>query len=213
MIRIGYKIIIVGGAALALAAGSGIAAAAVISGTSPVDSSGVIHGCWTTAELKGSHVFVLQDAQTSCPKGTTAISWNNQGPTGATGPAGPAGVTGPAGPAGPAGATGPAGPAGATTAGPGGLDTTVVSVRSCATMINGVYAPGCGGQVVAACPVSQPYVLAGGINGSAISASAWDTASETAFSGEEQAGDVYGWEASLPAQAIGSTSVWAVCSA
>ena len=34
------------------------------------------------AELNGSHVFVLQDAGTSCPKGTTAISWNAQGPTG-----------------------------------------------------------------------------------------------------------------------------------
>jgi hypothetical protein len=58
-------------------------------------------------------VFVLQDAGTSCPKGTTAISWNQTGPAG---PAGPAGTTGPAGAigsAGPAGNTGAAGPVGA----------------------------------------------------------------------------------------------------
>jgi len=42
----------------------------------PVDSSGVIHGCYTNTALNGSHVFVLQDAGTNCPRGTTPISWN-----------------------------------------------------------------------------------------------------------------------------------------
>jgi len=86
---------------------SGAAAGAATAG-GPVDSSGVIHGCWTNAAINGTHVFVLQDAGTSCPKGTTAISWNQQGPAGPTGPAGPQG------PAGPAGATGPAGTKGDT---------------------------------------------------------------------------------------------------
>ena len=90
----------------------------------------MIHGCWTNTAINGTHVFVLQDAGTTCPKGTTAIIWNQQGPAGpagATGPAGPAGPQGPKGdtggpgPAGPAGATGPAGPAG-----PAGADGNTV---------------------------------------------------------------------------------------
>jgi hypothetical protein len=43
---------------------------------------------------------VLQDAGTRCPKGTTAIAWNQQGPAGPPGPA---------------------------TAGPGGLNVTTVT--------------------------------------------------------------------------------------
>ena len=107
------RVIITGATALALVAGGTAAGAAIASG--PVSSSGVIDGCYTNAEVNGSHVFVLQDQGTACPKGTTAVSWNQTGPvgptgaTGPTGPAGPAGATGPAGPAGPAGPTGPAG--------------------------------------------------------------------------------------------------------
>ena len=128
------RVIIAAGAALALVTSGTAAGAAVASG--PTDSSGVIHGCYTNQALNGSHVFVLQDTGTSCPKGSTAISWNQTGPagpagasgpkgdtgpagaigapgpTGPAGPAGPAGNTGPPGPAGPAGTTGPAGPAG-----------------------------------------------------------------------------------------------------
>jgi hypothetical protein len=109
MTTIRRKTIVAGAVTLVLATGSGIATAAVISSPSPVDSSGVIHGCWSNAALNGSHVFALQNAGTSCPKGTTAISWNEQGPAGAKGPAGPAGATGPAGSPGPAGPSGPAG--------------------------------------------------------------------------------------------------------
>ena len=100
--------IIVGITTLALA-GGGAAYAATAGG--PVDSAGVIHGCFTTAELNGSHALVLQDAGTTCPKNTTAVQWNQAGPAGpagATGPAGPAGAQGPAGPAGPKGADGSA---------------------------------------------------------------------------------------------------------
>jgi hypothetical protein len=121
-LRIG-KAVITGAVALGLVAGGTAAGAAIASG--PVDGSGVIHGCWTNAAINGTHVFVLQDAGTNCPKGTTAISWNQTGPAGAagatgpTGPAGPAGAvgapgpTGSAGPAGPIGDTGPPGPSGA----------------------------------------------------------------------------------------------------
>jgi hypothetical protein len=107
------KALITGAVSVALVAGGTAAGAAIASG--PVDGSGVIHGCWTNAAIGGTHVFVLQDAGTSCPKGTTAISWNQTGPAGpagATGSAGPAGNTGAAGPIGAPGPTGPAGPAG-----------------------------------------------------------------------------------------------------
>jgi Collagen triple helix repeat (20 copies) len=102
--------LIAAGAGLALVAGGTAAGAAIAA--SPVSSSGVINGCYTTQAVNGSHVFVLQDAGTSCPKGTTAISWNQTGPQGPAGPTGPTGATGPAGPAGPVGAVGPAGPVG-----------------------------------------------------------------------------------------------------
>jgi hypothetical protein len=97
MITIGPEVIVAGAATLALGAGTGIAAAAMMTSASPVDSSGVIHGCWTNRAIHGSHVFVLQNAGANCPQGTTAISWNQRGPAGAPGPAGPAGHPGAAG--------------------------------------------------------------------------------------------------------------------
>lgn len=88
-----------GGLAVALVAVGGTALATT---TGPVNGN-VITGCYTNAELSGSHALVLQDASTSCPKGTSAVTWNDQGPAG---PAGATGATGPAGPAGPAGTSG-----------------------------------------------------------------------------------------------------------
>jgi hypothetical protein len=124
--------------AFALLAAGTSAGAAITGG--PVDNSGVIHGCWTNAAINGTHVVVLQDTGTTCPKGTTAITWNQQGPAGAAGPAGPAGAAGPVGPAGlagPKGDTGAQGPAGATgpvgPAGPAGTDGN--------TVLNGTGAP------------------------------------------------------------------------
>src|SRR5215475_10845728 len=76
------------GAALALVAGGTAAYAAT---TGPIGSSGVIHGCYTTAATHGSHKIVLQNVGTSCPTGTTAVKWNQKGPAGPTGPRGPAG--------------------------------------------------------------------------------------------------------------------------
>ena len=136
------RAVLVAGAASVLLIGGGAAGAAIVA-SGPVDSSGVIHGCYTTTALNGSHVFVLQDAGTTCPKGTTAISWNQTGPagpagaTGATGPAGPAGPAGPIGNTGPAGAigapgpTGPAGPQGPIgNTGPPGTGVTVAAASS-----------------------------------------------------------------------------------
>jgi hypothetical protein len=109
--------IISGLVALALT-GAGVAGAAIAS-SGPVDASGVVHGCYTNQAVNGSHVFVLQDAGTTCPKGTTAISWNQTGATGPAGPAGSTGATGATGPQGPIGLTGATGAAGST--GPTGL--------------------------------------------------------------------------------------------
>jgi hypothetical protein len=96
---------------------TGATAGAAIAG--PVDSAGVIYGCYTTkANAAGSHTLVLEDVGSTCPPNTTAIKWNQTGPQGPAGPAGPVGpvgaigATGPVGPVGAIGATGPAGPAG-----------------------------------------------------------------------------------------------------
>jgi len=113
--------VIATGATVALVAGSTTAYAAI---AGPVDGSGVIHGCYTNKALNGSHALVLQDTGTTCPGGTTAISWNQQGaagPAGAAGPQGPPGPAGAVGPEGPKGDTGAQGPAGDTgQAGPAG---------------------------------------------------------------------------------------------
>jgi hypothetical protein len=112
------------GLAATLVAGGGTALAAT---AGPVSGSGVITGCYTTAGLNGSHALVLQDAGANCPKGTSAVTWNEQGPAGpagGTGPAGATGATGPQGPAGPAGATGPQGPPG--TSGTNGTNGTSI---------------------------------------------------------------------------------------
>jgi len=89
-------------AGIALVAGSTAAYAAI---ATPIDSSGVIHACYYPATA-GSHKVVLQNVGTRCPRGTTAIKWNQKGP------AGPVGAAGPQGPPGPQGATGPEGPQG-----------------------------------------------------------------------------------------------------
>jgi hypothetical protein len=92
-----------GGLAAALVAGGGTALAA---STSPISGTGVITGCYTNAAVNGSHAVVLQNGGTSCPQGTSAITWDQTGPAGPTGPAGATGATGAAGSAGATGAQG-----------------------------------------------------------------------------------------------------------
>jgi hypothetical protein len=96
--------------------------AAVALGAIP-DSSGVIHGCYTTA----SGSLRVVNASSECFVTETPLDWNQEGPVGATGsqgpqglagaqgiqgPVGPQGPLGPEGPEGPVGPTGPAGPTG-----------------------------------------------------------------------------------------------------
>lgn len=74
-----HKAVLASGFAVVLLAGGGTALAAAVS-SGPVDSSGVIYGCYTNAALKGTHAIVLQDVGSNCPRGTTPVSWNDQGP-------------------------------------------------------------------------------------------------------------------------------------
>jgi hypothetical protein len=61
--------------------GMGLAAGAVITATaSVVDSSGVIHGCYSNQAIQGQHVLTLSDG--ACPSGATAIAWNQTGQQG-----------------------------------------------------------------------------------------------------------------------------------
>lgn len=123
-------LVIAGAVTLLLGVGSIAAYATVLN---PVSSSGVIYGCYTNAAVNGSHALVLQDTGTSCPKGTTAISWNQTGPAGAPGSAGPAGPAGPSGSAGPSGPSGPPGSPGAPgSPGPAGSPGTGVGVAGSA---------------------------------------------------------------------------------
>jgi Collagen triple helix repeat (20 copies) len=68
----------------------------------------------------GTLYHVTVNGTPQCNRGDTVITWNQNGPIGATGPqgesgpSGPTGATGLAGPSGPAGATGSAGPSGPT---------------------------------------------------------------------------------------------------
>ena len=81
------RAVLVAGLASVLLVGGGAAGAAIASG--PV-TSGVVHACYVTrATATGGHALVLQNAGTRCPRGTTALTWNQRGP------AGPKGATGP----------------------------------------------------------------------------------------------------------------------
>jgi pilus assembly protein FimV len=177
------KIALTGAAALALVAGGTAAGAAIAAG--PIDSSGVIHGCYYPANQHGSSRIVLQDSAISCPAGATPITWNQTGPQGPQGATGAAGPQGPTGPAGTAGATGTPG-TGATVAqlaagdpncsaggasitdgngntayacnGPAGVSTAGLGGLD----VNIVNATGSPGAITAPCPSGTPYVLGGG---------------------------------------------------
>src|SRR5260370_19776079 len=122
--------LVVGGITGLVLFGGGGAAYAVCAGA--VDSGGVIYGCYTNAQIHGSHALVLQDTGTSCPSGTTAIQWNQ---TGSQGP------------------EGPQGPAGPSTAGGGGLGTEIVWSTDAFANPSGA---------VAICPNDHPFIVGGG---------------------------------------------------
>ncbi len=101
-------------AALAVAA-LGLAAGGIAYASLP-DSNGIIHGCYNPSGAKSSGGTSLNiiDSPYACPKGQQAITWNQQGPKGATGARGPTGANGTNGTNGSRGPTGPKGPTGAS---------------------------------------------------------------------------------------------------
>jgi len=94
--------------ATAIVAGTVGTAIATIPGT----PDNVISGCYSSSN--GNLRVIDAQAGETCRNNELAVSWNQKGAKGDTGPAGPPGAAGPTGPKGDAGATGPAGPAGAT---------------------------------------------------------------------------------------------------
>lgn len=136
MVKRRYIWIIASGVAVL---GLGTSGAALAVGQSIPGSNGVIHGCYTRP---WGILRVINSSMTRCQRDETSLNWNQ---TGAAGPEGAIGRTG---------ATGATGPAGPSTAGPAGLDVTVTHSVTIG-----------GGQSIADCPASQPYVLGGGADG------------------------------------------------
>lgn len=75
------------------------------------DSSGIIHGCYQTAN--GRLKVIDTDLGQTCSPSESSLSWNQTGPQGPPGPQGPAGAKGATGPQGLAGPPGPQGDQGA----------------------------------------------------------------------------------------------------
>lgn len=94
--RLGRRGLVVLGTVGLIVGGGGVALAQQIAASTPI-SSGIIHGCYSNHAVKGSRVLALQNAGSRCPKGTTAITWNQKGPRGAVGRTGSRGPAGPAG--------------------------------------------------------------------------------------------------------------------
>lgn len=79
----------------------------VLSVVQGAEAADVVRAC-----VKNGVVVRLAVGALSCPKGTTRLAWNVQGPVGPSGPKGEPGVQGVAGPAGPVGPAGPSGSSG-----------------------------------------------------------------------------------------------------
>lgn len=89
------KVLVVVGAAAAVAGITGVAFATI------PDSNGVIHGCYSANGADGTNgtqLNIINPEKASCSKGQTAVSWSQTGPTG---PQGPQGAQGPQGDPGP----------------------------------------------------------------------------------------------------------------
>lgn len=184
--------IIGGGGILAVGLFAGLAVPAMASIPS---SSGVFYGCVKgSAAATPGELIVKDDGGTgsiSCGSDATEIQWSQvgpQGPQGATGATGTTGSTGATGDTGPTGATGPAGP---STAGPTGLNTTVVAQGSDTNSVS------------VTCPAAEPYVLSGGV-GAAEGAAVTDDS--PLYTSSPQ-----GWYAGT--SGAPGLSVYAICSA
>jgi hypothetical protein len=110
---------------LAVAVGAVGSIGGITAAMADIPDSGIINGCYkTSGAAKGALSIIDRSAGQTCPSGTSPLSWNQ---------------------------TGPQGPAGPSTAGPGGLDVTIIEGPT-----------GDSGKATAMCPADHPYVLGGG---------------------------------------------------
>lgn len=102
----------------------GVVAAVGVGYAAIPSSGGVIHSCYKTGSNPSGHLRVIDaEAGETCAKNETALTFNQQGPKGDTGPQGPKGDTGAQGPKGDTGAQGPKGDTGAP-----GVSTTTFAI-------------------------------------------------------------------------------------
>jgi hypothetical protein len=138
-------------AVLVVAAGSvGVAFATGAIG-SIVGADGQLHGCYK----KENGQLRLVATGTACGPEELAVSWSQQGPAGAQGPAGPRGATGAQGPAGQTGTSGAAGAKGATGA------TGAKGATGATGTAGGKGATGAQGQQGDTGPAGPAYVATG----------------------------------------------------
>ncbi|MEI8334878.1 MAG: hypothetical protein WCH74_13660 [Chloroflexota bacterium] len=162
---------------------SGVALAASIPGP-----DGVIHGCYD----KQGDVKVV--ASRLCPRGSTALDWNQTGPPGPRGPQGAAGPRGLQGATGATGATGETGETGATGA-TGPVSGYQIVTRTGSVVVGEDGIPG--GLLVSNSCMGGKSVLGGGVD-----------PSFTAHGGASPIGlDMY---ASYPGSEVEGVSTWFV---
>jgi Collagen triple helix repeat (20 copies) len=141
---------------------AGPAGSAGPQGPAGVDGHTILNGSGAPADTLGhdgdfyldtaANVLYGPKANGSWPATGTSLT-GPQGPQGPQGLKGDTGAIGPPGPAGPQGPQGPQGPPGPSTAGPAGLDVTIVSTP---------LGPPSSAGVTAFCPPDHPFVLGGG---------------------------------------------------
>lgn len=148
----------------AVAVTVGLMLLSVIAYASIPGPDGVIHGCY---KKSGGTLRVIDRSVANCSRDETSLSWSQQGPAGAQGPAGPQGEQGPAGPAGPAGPqgeTGPAGPAGTpgVSAATFALTTSTVAIGNPFTQVLSKNLPAGNWTVVATANITNSFLTFGG---------------------------------------------------
>ena len=208
--------IVAGALTLSLVAlGGGAALAAGAIGGVP-DASGVIHACYTTSGGLKPVVLVDSSKVTNCPRGWSALTFNQTGPQGLQGLQGLQGVQGAVGATGQQGANGANGATGAS--GISGYeivtaDTTGMNPGDSARVYcpAGKHALGGGGEVTKQGAeagyrtiVSSSAPILGGV--------AWEVAIEEEFTAQEADAQDRGNDFFVSVNEF-TTTVWAACAA
>jgi hypothetical protein len=208
--------LIAGALTLSLVAlGGGAAMAAGAIGGVP-DASGVIHACYTTSGGLKPVVLVDSSKVSTCPRGWSALAFNQTGPQGAQGLQGVQGIPGATGATGQQGATGANGAAGAS--GVSGYeivtaDTTGMNPGDDARVYcpPGKHALGGGGAVTKQGTEAGYYAI---VDSSApiLGGIAWEVVIETEFSAQMADAQDRGNDFFVSANEF-TTTVWATCAA